>query len=47
MRNPELLAAQIAAESKIFTERLATAEAREAFAAFAERRPPDFAKLAR
>jgi enoyl-CoA hydratase/carnithine racemase len=47
MRNPDLLAAQIAAESKLFTERLATAEAREAFTAFAERRPPDFAKLAR
>jgi enoyl-CoA hydratase/carnithine racemase len=47
MRDPELLAAQIAAESAIFAERLATAEAREAFTAFAERRPPDFAKLAR
>jgi enoyl-CoA hydratase/carnithine racemase len=47
MRDPELLAAQIAAESAIFAERLATAEAREAFTAFAERRPPDFAKVAR
>jgi enoyl-CoA hydratase/carnithine racemase len=47
MRDPELLAAQIAAESAIFAERLATAEAREAFTAFAERRPPDFTKLAR
>jgi enoyl-CoA hydratase/carnithine racemase len=47
MRDPELLAAQIAAESAIFAERLTTAEAREAFTAFAERRPPDFAKLAR
>jgi enoyl-CoA hydratase/carnithine racemase len=47
MRDPELLTAQIAAESAIFAERLATAEAREAFTAFAERRPPDFAKLAR
>jgi enoyl-CoA hydratase/carnithine racemase len=47
MRDPELLAAQIAAESKIFSERLTTAEAREAFTAFAERRPPDFAKLVR
>jgi enoyl-CoA hydratase/carnithine racemase len=46
MRNPEVLTAQIAAESKLFAERLATAEAREAFTAFAERRPPDFAKLA-
>jgi enoyl-CoA hydratase/carnithine racemase len=47
MRNPEVLTAQIAAESKLFAERLTTAEAREAFTAFAERRPPDFAKLAR
>jgi enoyl-CoA hydratase/carnithine racemase len=46
MRNPEALAAQIAAESECFAERLTTAEAREAFTAFAERRPPDFAKLA-
>src|SRR6266576_40479 len=47
MRNPEVLTAQIAAESERFAERLTTPEAREAFAAFAERRPPDFAKLAR
>ena len=47
MRNPEVLTAQIAAESECFAERLTTAEAREAFTAFAERRPPDFAKLAR
>jgi enoyl-CoA hydratase/carnithine racemase len=46
MRNPEILMAQIAAESECFAERLTTAEAREAFTAFAERRPPDFAKLA-
>jgi enoyl-CoA hydratase/carnithine racemase len=46
MRSPDVLAAQIAAESKCFAERLTTAEAREAFSAFAERRPPDFAKLA-
>jgi enoyl-CoA hydratase/carnithine racemase len=38
MRNPEVLMAQILAESVQFTERLKTAEAREAFAAFAERR---------
>jgi enoyl-CoA hydratase/carnithine racemase len=42
MRNPETLMAQIRAESDRFAERLQTAEAREAFAAFAERRPPDF-----
>ncbi len=47
MRNPEVLTAQIAAESECFAERLTTPEAREAFAAFAERRPPDFMKLAR
>ena len=47
MRDPEVLTAQIAAESECFAERLTTPEAREAFAAFAERRPPDFMKLAR
>jgi enoyl-CoA hydratase/carnithine racemase len=46
MRNPDVLAAQMAAESECFAERLKTAEAHEAFTAFAERRPPDFAKLA-
>jgi enoyl-CoA hydratase/carnithine racemase len=45
MRNPELLLGQIAAESGKFAERLMTVEAREAFTAFAERRPPDFMKL--
>ena len=47
MRNPELLMAQIKAESEQFAARLKTVEAREAFTAFAERRPPDFLKLAR
>lgn len=46
MRNPEVLMAQILAESERFAERLKTVEAREAFIAFAERRPPDFLKLA-
>ena len=46
MRNPAVLTAQIEAESQRFAERLTTAEAREAFAAFAERRPPDFMKVA-
>src|SRR5204863_5469817 len=41
MRNPELLMAQIKAESEQFAARLKTVEAREAFTAFAERRPPD------
>ena len=47
MRNPELLMTQIGAESAQFAKRLQTAEAREAFSAFAERRPPDFQKLAK
>jgi enoyl-CoA hydratase/carnithine racemase len=46
MRDPVVLTAQIAAESARFAERLTTAEAREAFTAFAEKRPPDFAKFA-
>jgi len=46
MRKADVLAAQIASESERFAERLKTAEAREAFTAFAERRPPDFMKLA-
>jgi enoyl-CoA hydratase/carnithine racemase len=46
MRNAETLAAQIGAESQIFAERLTTAEAREAFTAFAEKRMPDFTKVA-
>jgi enoyl-CoA hydratase/carnithine racemase len=47
MRNPEVLLAQIKAESEQFAARLKTIEAREAFTAFAERRPPDFLKLAK
>jgi enoyl-CoA hydratase/carnithine racemase len=47
MRNPEVLMAQIRAESEQFAKRLQTVEAREAFTAFAERRPPDFLKLAK
>lgn len=47
MRNPEVLMTQIRAESEQFAKRLQTAEAREAFSAFAERRPPDFQKLAK
>lgn len=46
MRNPAPLVAQIDAESQHFAARLKTAEAREAFTAFAERRPPDFTKVA-
>lgn len=46
MRESEAILARIAQESKVFGERLLTAEAREAFSAFAERRPPNFTKLA-
>jgi enoyl-CoA hydratase/carnithine racemase len=46
MRNADVLAAQISAESATFAERLRTAEAREAFTAFAEKRQPDFTKVA-
>jgi enoyl-CoA hydratase/carnithine racemase len=43
----ESISAQIAAEAKAFAVRMASAEAQEAFAAFFEKRPPDFAKLRR
>jgi enoyl-CoA hydratase/carnithine racemase len=46
MRNADVLTAQISAESRIFAERLQSAEAREAFTAFAEKRPADFTKVA-
>ena len=46
MRNAEMLTAQIGAESECFAARLSTAEAREAFTAFAEKRAPDFTKVA-
>jgi enoyl-CoA hydratase/carnithine racemase len=45
MRDLQRIAAQAAEEGRLFQERLKTAEAREAFAAFAERRPPNFASL--
>src|ERR1700747_3573524 len=45
MREQQRIAAQIAEEGQLFRERLKTPEAREAFAAFAERRPPDFSRL--
>jgi enoyl-CoA hydratase/carnithine racemase len=46
MRNSDALLTQMAAEGEQFAQRLRTAEAREAFTAFAERRPPDFTKVA-
>jgi enoyl-CoA hydratase/carnithine racemase len=45
MRDMDKIAAQIAREGALFRERLQTGEAREAFAAFAERRKPDFSKV--
>lgn len=46
MRDADALAATIARENGVFDERLRTAEAAEAFRAFAERRAPDFSKIA-
>jgi enoyl-CoA hydratase/carnithine racemase len=45
MRETERIASQISRERSLFGERLQSAEAREALAAFAERRPPDFSRL--
>jgi enoyl-CoA hydratase/carnithine racemase len=45
MRDQESALSRIAEEGKLFAERLVSPEAREAFAAFAERRQPDFSKL--
>ena len=42
--DPAALSAQILSESEVFKERMKSAEAQEAFAAFFEKRPPDFAK---
>jgi enoyl-CoA hydratase/carnithine racemase len=46
MRDKERIVARMAEESAVFAERHRTKEAREAFSAFAERRQPDFTKLA-
>jgi enoyl-CoA hydratase/carnithine racemase len=46
MRDRERILDQIDREGVIFAERLTTAEAGEAFRAFAERRQPDFSKVA-
>ncbi|HEX2655361.1 MAG TPA: enoyl-CoA hydratase-related protein [Xanthobacteraceae bacterium] len=45
MRNVQAVTSQMEREGAIFMAQLKTAEAREAFAAFAERRQPDFSKL--
>jgi len=46
MRHAEAIAVQMDLESAQFIERLRSAEAREAFAAFAQKRPPDFSMIA-
>jgi enoyl-CoA hydratase/carnithine racemase len=46
MRDIATISARMDRESVIFQEQLKTAEAREAFTAFAERRQPDFSKIA-
>jgi enoyl-CoA hydratase/carnithine racemase len=46
MRDADRLLSQIDSESARFEERLASAEAREAFSAFAEKRKPDFTRFA-
>jgi enoyl-CoA hydratase/carnithine racemase len=42
--DPSALSAQIEAESEVFKTCMGSAEAQEAFTAFFEKRPPDFAK---
>jgi enoyl-CoA hydratase/carnithine racemase len=45
MRDAEAISALMDREGELFGQRLQTAEAREAFMAFAERRAPDFSKV--
>lgn len=45
MRDPAAILAVMAREGEVFGHRLRTAEAAEAFRAFAERRAPDFSKI--
>jgi enoyl-CoA hydratase/carnithine racemase len=45
MRDAEAIGALMDKEGEVFAQRLQTAEAREAFMAFAERRAPDFSKV--
>jgi enoyl-CoA hydratase/carnithine racemase len=46
MRDPSIIKAVMQREGDAFKERLKSPEALEAFRAFAERRPPDFTKVA-
>lgn len=43
--DPAETAARIAEEATLFSERMQSPEAREAFSAFLEKRPPDFSKV--
>lgn len=45
MRDADRLAAQLEGEGIVFQQRLESAEAREAFTAFAEKRAPDFTRI--
>jgi enoyl-CoA hydratase/carnithine racemase len=45
MRDPAVLVDRMARETALFTTQLKSAEAREAFAAFAEKRAPDFSRI--
>ena len=45
MRDAEAIGAQMASEGAEFARRLQTAEAREAFMAFAQRRKPDYTRF--
>jgi 1,4-dihydroxy-2-naphthoyl-CoA synthase len=45
MREQQEMVERIAEESALFKERLQSAEAREAFSAFTEKRKPDFTKV--
>lgn len=45
MRNTEQVLEQMERESKIFSAQLRSAEAKEAFRAFAEKRKPDFSRI--
>jgi enoyl-CoA hydratase/carnithine racemase len=47
MRDAEKLVAQMDAETAVFAERLVSGEAKEAFAAFAEKRAPNFGNVDR
>jgi enoyl-CoA hydratase/carnithine racemase len=46
MRDKQRILGRMAEEGAVFAQRLQSNEAREAFNAFAERRQPDFTKLA-